>query len=1027
MNPWTMGLHRVDTCVLLIHLSLQVVWSWDKVVFLNPPDEPVSGYPLRVAYSCDKPTLVQLECIVSFDTGKTSMVLQRNWNCEPGPTRVHTLILRLPDWLVYKPDWAVPVSQWVHTAMLRASLRDHGSTFSHGTSFAQRAVAVLQTAPPLSRPLKQHRLCLDWRIQMLTKTTAMPKCPSEQVTAHLLSSIYASAGENYGVMRTLQPYNSEVLEHLRLKAVSFPWCALSMWMFLTQYCQQRYCGLLYHIDSSSDYATPTLFLTDTGQVHIQMHGGSAVSSAFLCAFQMPLGQWCRLHMELRGRKVDVTMVCLDGEQKSVYFAQHIFTHHVELNDTDGYVVIGGSQYANGIKGYYGPMVYYRNQIPPLTTSEEVLVPGSISKTNLTGWLQSCHNLQSELRVKTSQYLQDRRRIESEICMGAYCQWRLRLPRPVPQCGSWEHPSVPRRRHALQLSKSLASKQGGGELDLAAVGQALYSLSVRLLDQGRNTEVVAKILPLLLQAGCLGNNQALHTASVIYRSGLGVCLQPDKALQLSLLGAQRNSRLALLHLGHLYHLGESGITPDLDLAYAYYSHIAKQTSSDRLKPSPQQTYVESVYLNNEEVLRLQTNENHDLFHWLKLQARNGAADAEQAVARMLFWGQQGVSPDIHTAVKHYERGAVRLEDPTSMYDYAIVLLLGHGVQKDIPRAVMFLKKSAEQGFTPALNALGWYYERFEKEYELAVQLWEQADAQGSPDAAMNLGVMYAQGLYPGQPADQFKAYQYYQKSAQRGHVDGAIQLANVWTMGLRGHIQRRPANAVLWAKWAAEHNGYLGMNLRKALNSYFKGNMLMSLLYYLMVAESGYATAQFNAAYLCEHNTGGFLSPAYAAQCMRRYYNLTIRSQDPDPYALIRMGDLLSEGHKGRRDVAAAADMYKQAALRGDPQGWYSLGLLVQAEQKVPLPVLAQLGLAELYVADSSVLLSVLYHRCRDSNGTADSYLPCSLALFSAYMQSLQRDCTETFTLTGSVALAVVAPPILLLVLRSLRGRGSLHL
>ena len=44
--------------------------------------------------------------------------------------------------------------------------------------------------------------------------------------------------------------------------------------------------------------------------------------------------------------------------------------------------------------------------------------------------------------------------------------------------------------------------------------------------------------------------------------------------------------------------------------------------------------------------------------------------------------------------------------------------------------------------------------------------------------------------------QFKAYQYYQKSAQRGHVDGAIQLADVWTMGLRGHVQRRPANAVL---------------------------------------------------------------------------------------------------------------------------------------------------------------------------------------------------------------------------------------
>ena len=39
------------------------------------------------------------------------------------------------------------------------------------------------------------------------------------------------------------------------------------------------------------------------------------------------------------------------------------------------------------------------------------------------------------------------------------------------------------------------------------------------------------------------------------------------------------------------------------------------------------FVESIYLNNEEVLRFQTNENHDIFHWLKLQARNGAADAE----------------------------------------------------------------------------------------------------------------------------------------------------------------------------------------------------------------------------------------------------------------------------------------------------------------------------------------------------------------------------------------------------------------
>lgn len=128
----------------------------------------------------------------------------------------------------------------------------------------------------------------------------------------------------------------------------------------------------------------------------------------------------------------------------------------------------------------------------------------------------------------------------------------------------------------------------------------------------------------------------------------------------------------------------------------------------------QTFVEAVYLNDDEVLNLQTNEEHHIFQWLKLQASRGAAEAEvhilcflacrhefrdswehslkaqfknkvfplgiylenvlqQTLARMLFWGQQGVSPNIQKAVIHYERGAVQWEDPASMYNYGIVLL------------------------------------------------------------------------------------------------------------------------------------------------------------------------------------------------------------------------------------------------------------------------------------------------------------------------------------------------------------------
>lgn len=107
-----------------------------------------------------------------------------------------------------------------------------------------------------------------------------------------------------------------------------------------------------------------------------------------------------------------------------------------------------------------------------------------------------------------------------------------------------------------------------------------------------------------------------------------------------------------------------------------------------------------------------------------------------------------------------------------------------------------------------------------------------------------------------------------------------------------------------------------------------------------------------------------------------------------PPALIRMGDLLQEGHK---DPFTAAQMYTKAALRNDPQvcyscfshvstphclclcarlnhlalpqGWYSLGLLVEEGFSLPLSILLELGLSELYLADRSLLLSTLYSRC----------------------------------------------------------------
>lgn len=116
-------------------------------------------------------------------------------------------------------------------------------------------------------------------------------------------------------------------------------CVFSIWVFLTQSCQENLCAVFHHIDYQNNYATPNLFLKrsgniallssllkwpdallyqynayslvitcSAGQLHVQMHGETGRSSAFLCPFQVPLAQWCHINMELRGRMVSINPI-----------------------------------------------------------------------------------------------------------------------------------------------------------------------------------------------------------------------------------------------------------------------------------------------------------------------------------------------------------------------------------------------------------------------------------------------------------------------------------------------------------------------------------------------------------------------------------------------------------------------------------------------------------------------------------------------------------------------------------------------
>lgn len=77
-------------------------------------------------------------------------------------------------------------------------------------------------------------------------------------------------------------------------------------------------------------------------------------------------------------------------------------------------------------------------------------------------------------------------------------------------------------NTLKFNLFLAEGRAVGLHDL---GRALYSLSLHKLGKARSTEVVSKVLSLLLQAGCLADTRALHMSSVLYSTGLGVQKEP----------------------------------------------------------------------------------------------------------------------------------------------------------------------------------------------------------------------------------------------------------------------------------------------------------------------------------------------------------------------------------------------------------------------------------------------------------------------------------------------------------------------
>ncbi|KAM5284803.1 protein sel-1 homolog 3 isoform 4-T4 [Hipposideros larvatus] len=981
---------------------------------------------VSVEYLCSQPCVVNLEAVVSSDFRSSIPVYKKRWKNEKHlhTSRTHLVHVKFPSIMVYRDDYFIRHSISVSVVVLRAWIthkRSSGDVKVKWEENVLHAVAknytLLKSVPPFERPFKDHQVCLEWNMDYIWSLRAnkIPQCPFENDVVTLLGFLYASSGENTGIVKKFPRFQNRELEATRHQRIDYPVFTISLWLYLLHYCKAHLCGILYFVDSNEMYGTPSVFLTKEGNLHVQMHLVKGEDLAVKTKFTLPLKEWFRLDISFNGGQIVVSTST--GQDLKSYHNQTIsFQEDFHYNDTAGYFIIGGSRYVAGIEGFFGPLKYYRlRTLHPAQIFNPLLEKQLAEQIKL--YYERCAEVQEIVSVYTSTVQQAGRSQGTCDLQNSYLNLRRRYGRPSTcRAFPWEkqlraqHPSL----FQALLETGLLMVPTSQNESVLGIGGRIFEKAVERLSRVGGLHQMSSVVPLLMDSSCCGYHKASYYLAVFYETGLNVPQNQLQGMLYSLVGGQGSERLSSMNLGYKHYQGVDDYPLDWELSYAYYSNIATKTPLDQHTLQGDQAYVEAIRLKDDEILKVQTKEDGDVFMWLKHEATRGNAAAQQRLAQMLFWGQQGVAKNPEAAIEWYAKGALETEDPALIYDYAIVLFKGQGVKKNRRLALELMKKAASKGLHQAVNGLGWYYHKFKKNYVKAAKYWLKAEEMGNPDASYNLGVLYLDGIFPGVPGrNQTLAGEYFHKAAQGGHIEGTLWCSLYYITGNLETFPRDPEKAVVWAKHVAEKNGYLGHVIRKGLNAYLEGSWHEALLYYVLAAETGIEVSQTNLAHICEERPD--LAKRYlGVNCVWRYYNFSVFQIDAPSFAYLKMGDLYYYGHQNQsQDLELSVQMYAQAALDGDSQGFFNLALLIEEGAIIPHHILDFLEIDPTIHSNNVSILQELYERCWN-HSSEESLSPCTLAwlylhlrlIWGAVLHSALTYFLGTFLLSVLIAWTV---------------------
>ncbi|XP_060064051.1 protein sel-1 homolog 3-like [Ylistrum balloti] len=969
----------------------------DFIQILDPPEVVLNGMWLTVEYRCSTDRIIGLEVTGSVGIVKQTRDPERKlfskaWKCNPENKNIKKKRVRLkfPDSVAFRPDLFNTRVKFVNSPKLKAWNLDPiwwPNCRKYHNAFWRAKVKVsydINMPSPYVRPSKAgFNSCPKWPLLILSEVQVkkIEMCRKEPEYIHVINFPVAINGLSYGVVRKFPKYTDDTLENARKRSFRKPIFTLSMWIYILDYCKfssNGLCSLMYHVTWNSTFLSPLVFINRKGQLHIQMSQENWQTLAAVTDLTVPRKQWFRLVLCFAGNEWKLTIT------QGKYFNETTRTSYkvpgvTYMDDTEGLFVLGAFDSIPSFKGYIGQATFYRNR---LRQPEEIPLPSpyhSMFELDLSQRTIRCERFQEWVYGRSAYYIMQMKSARlSEQCHTYFFELWMNMTledHSSTRCDMFGEPKsklynfMDRQiQWNIHRSRFPSPKQ---------IGEKLYNKAVKYVDLGFG--YVRRAIPLLKQASCYDNHDAMYMLATLLNNGVKVKADEPQAQAYLMKGCLEKHRLCCLALAHKHRYGLDGVTQDLEQAFMYYKYVADTVRMDKEAHKETDVLTESVRLTDEEQLREQTDEDGDVFQWLKHQASNGVFSAQQHMARALFWGSQGLKRNMAAATEYFRLGA-ETQDPQAMYDYGIILLKGQGSKQNKTEGLQHIQASAEKRNPAALNALGWYAHNHEKNITAAVYYFEKAFKSGNADAAYNLGLFHLNGEYPGKSKDSDTALDYFNYAATRNQIDAGVFVSY---LNMKGTLlrSRQVYVATEWARFIAEKNPALGFVLRKGLKAFRNGDKPVALLYYMMAAEAGIEAGSFNLAWLCEENQDGIVS-FIEKECQWRQYNITTRREQQfvDPYALIKMGDYYWYGCEGYRDPGKAADLYSLAAQKNDPHAIFNLGLMLEEGTQIHPSVWNSLYISEADQSNNYTLLTTIYRKCRDSPKT-EAFLPCSMALY----------------------------------------------